>query len=64
MNKQILNSLVFILVLGIGATVAFVAKERHDAALQQQGYVNALKALKQTGHDEHDTDYMNPKKSP
>ena len=44
--------------------MAFLAKERHDAALQQQGYVNALKALKQTGHDEHDTDYMNPKKSP
>ena len=64
MNKQILNSIVFILVIGIGATVAIAVKERHDAAVQQQGYTNALKAMKQTGHDQHDTDYMNPKKSP
>jgi hypothetical protein len=51
-------------VIGIGATVAIAVKARHDAAVQQQGYVNALNAMKQTGHDQHDTDYMNPKKSP
>jgi len=64
MNKKILNSLVFILVIGIGATVAFVVKQRHDAAAQAQAYIDTLKAMKQTGQDEHSTDYMNPKKSP
>ncbi len=62
MNKQILNSLVFILVLLIGGVVAFSLKERRDAAAQAQAYIDTLKAMKQTGHDEHSTDYMNPKK--
>ena len=46
MNKQILNSIVFILVIGIGATVAIAVKARHDAAVQQQDtdYMNPKKS--------------------
>jgi hypothetical protein len=62
MNKKILNSLVFILVLLVGGIMALVVKERHDAAAQAQAYIDTLKAMKQTGHDEHSTDYMNPHK--
>jgi hypothetical protein len=62
MNKKILNSLVFILVLLVGGIVALVVKERHDAAAQAQAYIDTLNAMKQTGHDEHSTDYMNPHK--
>jgi uncharacterized protein YxeA len=62
MNKNILNSLVFILVLLIGGGVAFFLKQRHDADAQAQAYVETLKAMKQTGQDEHSTDYMKPKK--
>jgi hypothetical protein len=62
MNKKILNSLVFILVLLVGGVVALVLKDRHDSAVQAQAYIDTLKALHQTGHDEHSTDYMNPKK--
>ncbi len=64
MKNQILNSLVFILVLLVGGIVALNLKDRHDAAVQAQAYIQTLKAMKQTGHDEHSTDYMNPKKSP
>jgi hypothetical protein len=62
MNKKILNSLVFILVLLVGGIMALVVKERHDAAAQAQAYIDTLKAMKQTGNDEHSTDYMNPHK--
>ena len=64
MRKNALNILVFILVLLLGGMVALILKDRHDAAVQAQAYIDTLKAMKQTGHDQHDTDYMNPKKSP
>ncbi len=34
MNKSILNSLVFILVLFVGVILALNLKDRHDAAVQ------------------------------
>lgn len=60
--KKIIISILIIAVLVIGAVAAFEIKARHDQSVEQQGYANALNSMKQTGHDEHSTDYMNPKK--
>jgi len=61
MSKKILNSIVFIFVIGVGAKAALVVKQRQDAAAQAQSYIAAIKAMKQTGQDEHSTDYMTKK---
>jgi uncharacterized protein YpmB len=58
--KKIIRALVIITVVVICLYVAWVIKNRQDEKTQQAGYTQALHAMKQTGHDEHSTDYMNP----